>query len=130
MGLNERRKIKELQETTLPERVKEIEEICGKAIPYEVDWDSLADDAEALNFMDNLSCHRLNMALRTICIDDMGRQAVRDGLKLVKLRNVKEKSAMRMSFDKGVLEMHCAYALRTEGMHGDTAIKDLLLTKL
>ncbi|HTL26028.1 MAG TPA: hypothetical protein VL280_05390 [Burkholderiales bacterium] len=130
MGLNERRKIKELQEVTLPGRVKEIEEICGKAIPYEVDWDSLADDAEALNFMDNLSCHRLNMALRTICIDDMGRQAVRDGLKLVKLRNVKEKSAMRMSFDKGVLEMHCAYALRTEGMHGDTAIKDLLLTKL
>jgi len=130
MGLNERRKIKELQEVTLPGRVKEIEEICGRAIPYEVDWDSLADDAEALNFMDNLSCHRLNMALRTICIDDMGRQAVRDGLKLVKLRNVKEKSAMRMSFDKGVLEMHCAYALRTEGMHGDTAIKDLLLTKL
>ena len=55
MGLNERRKIKELQETTLPERVKEIEEICGKAVSYEVDWDSLADDAEGLNFLDNLS---------------------------------------------------------------------------
>ena len=37
MGLNERRKIKELQETTLPGRVKEIEEICGKPIEYEVD---------------------------------------------------------------------------------------------
>ena len=39
--------------------MKEIEEICGKGITYEVDWDSLADDAEALNFMDNISCHRL-----------------------------------------------------------------------
>ena len=130
MGLNERRRIKELQEVTLPARVKEIEEICGKAISYEVDWDSLADDAEALNFIDNLSCHRLNMALRTICIDDMGRQAVRDGLKKIKLKNVKDKPAMRMSFENGVLEMHCAYALRTDGMHGDGAIKDLLLTKL
>jgi len=130
MGLEERRRIKELQEVTLPGRVKEIEEICGKAIPYEVDWSSLADDAEGLNFLDNLSCHRLNMALRTICQDDMGKEAVRDALKLIKLKNVKDKSAMRMSFDKGVLEMHCAYALRTEGMHGDTAIKDLLLTKL
>ena len=130
MGLNERRKIKELQDVTFPARVKEIEEICGKAISYEVDWDSLADDAEALNFIDNLSCHRLNMALRTICIDDMGRQAVRDGLKKIKLKNVKDKSAMRMSFENGVLEMHCAYALRTEGMHGDGPIKDLLLTKL
>ena len=36
MGLEERRKIKELQDVTLPGRVKEIEEICGKPIPYEV----------------------------------------------------------------------------------------------
>jgi len=130
MGLNERRKIKELQEVMFPGRVKEIEEICGKAIPYEIDWDSLADDAEALNFIDNISCHRLNMALRTICIDDMGKEAVRDGLKQIKLKNVKDKSAMKMTFEGGVLEMHRAYALRTEGMHSDSAIKDLLVKKL
>ena len=81
MGLNERRKIEELKTTTLPARTKEIEEICGQPIPYDVDWDSLANDLEGLNFVDNLSCHRLNMALRTICIDDAGKQAVRDGLR-------------------------------------------------
>ena len=31
MGLNERRKIEELKTVTFPGRVKEIEEICGKA---------------------------------------------------------------------------------------------------
>jgi len=126
MGLNERRKMKELQEVTLPGRVKEIEEICGKAIQYDVDWDSLADDAEALNFMDNISCHRLNMALRPICQDEMGKEAVRDGLKLIKLKNVKDKSAMRLNFEDGVLEMHCAYALRSDGMFGDNEIRELL----
>ena len=130
MGLNERRKIKELQDVTFPERVKEIEEICGKAIPYEVDWDSLADDAQGLNFIDNLSCHRLNMALRVICSDDMGKQAVRDGLKLIKLKNVKDAAAMKLSFEGGVLEMHCAYALGTSGMHGDNAIRELVEKKL
>ncbi len=130
MGLNERRKIKELQEVTLPGRVKEIEEICGKAIPYEVDWASLAEDAEGLNFLDNLSCHRLNMALRVICQDDLGKEAVRDGLRLIKLKNVKDKSAMSMTFDGGVLEMHCAYALRTDGMFGDGEIRELLVRKL
>lgn len=130
MGLNERRKIKELQDTTFPERVKEIEEICGKAIPYEVDWESLADDAEGLNFIDNLSCHRLNMALRMICIDDMGKEAVRDGLKLVKLKNVKTKEEVAMTFEKGVLDMHCAYALGTTGMISDSDIKALLVKKL
>ena len=130
MGLNERRKIKELQETTLPERVREIEEICGKAIPYEVDWDSLADDAEGLNFLDNLSCHRLNMALRSICLDDLGKEAVREGLLLVKLRNVQDKAAMGMTFTEGVLEMRCAYALRTDGMFSDGEIRELLMKSL
>ena len=130
MGLNERRKIKELQETTFPGRVKEIEEICGKAVPYEVDWDSLSDDLEALNFIDNISCHRLNMALRVICQDDRGKEAVRDGLKLIKLKNVKDKSAMSLTFADGVLEMHCAYALRTDGMFSDNEIRELLTQKL
>jgi hypothetical protein len=130
MGLNERRKIKELQDVVFPGRVKEIEEICGKPIPYEVDWDSLADDAEGLNFIDNISCHRLNMALRTICHDDMGKEAVRDGLKKIKLKNVKDKSAMKMTFEGGVLEMNCAYALRTDGMFGDGEIRELLVKQL
>src|SRR5271157_1601176 len=130
MGLNERRKIKELQDTTFPERVKEIAEICGAPIPYEVDWDSLKDDMEALNFIDNLSCHRLNMALRVICQDDLGKDAVREGLELIKLKNVKSKADMDMKFSGGVLEMHCAYALRTDGMFNDNEIRDLLIEKL
>jgi hypothetical protein len=130
MGLNERRKIKELQETTFPGRVKEIEEICGAPIPYEVDWESLADDAEGLNFIDNLSCHRFNMALRVICMDEMGKEAVKEGLKLVRLKNVKNKADMKMSFENGVLEMHCAYALRTDGMFSDNAIREFLVKKL
>jgi len=126
MGLNERRKIKELQDTTFPERVKEIEEICGAPIPYDVDWESMADDAEALRFIDNLSCHRFNMALRVNCSDAMGKEAVRSTLKTIKLKNVKETGEMKMDFAGGVLEMHCAYALGTTGMFSDTAIRQLL----
>src|SRR6478672_162834 len=126
MGLNERRKIKELQDETFPGRVKEIQEICGMAIPYEVDWESLSDDAEALNFIDNISCHRLNMALRIICQDEMGKAAVREGLKKIRLKNVRDKAAMQINFRDGVLEMHCAYALRTEGMFSDGDIRQVL----
>jgi hypothetical protein len=130
LGLAERRKIKELQETTLPERVREIEEICGAPIPYDVDWESFADDAEGLNFMDNLSCHRLNMALRVICTDDMGKEAVRESLKKVRLQNVKQQADMKLAFEAGVLEMRCAYALRTDGMFSDSQIRELLMKHL
>ena len=126
MGLNERRKMKELQEVTLPGRVREIEEICGKPIPYEVDWDSF-DTLESLNFLDNCSCHRLNMALRVICQDDMGKQAVKDGLKLVKLKNSKDKT-VKLSFENGTLEMTNDYAQHEYS--SDNAIRTLLIDKL
>jgi len=127
MGLQERQMIRDLTEKTLPEREKEITEICGGTARYEVDWDSLADDAEALRFLDNLSCHRLNMALRSISMDPMGKDALRDGLKAVKLRNVKTKEEMKMEFSGGVLEMHCAYALRSDGMFNDMEIYKKLI---
>ena len=130
MGLQERRKIQELQQTTLPERSREIAEICGQAIPYEVDWTSLENDAAGLNFLDNVSCHRLNMALRTICIDDMGREAVRQTLRQVRLRNVATPAQRHIAFQDGVLEMHCAYAQGTAGMHSDSEIRQVLMAGL
>lgn len=130
MGLAEKRKINELQEITLPEREAEIAEICGVAIPYEVDWDSFADDLEGLNFLDNLSCHRLNMALRVICLDDLGKEAVAESIKVIRLKNV-AKPDMRLAFgDDGALEMHCAYALRTDGMWSDDDIRTELMAHL
>jgi hypothetical protein len=130
MGIQERRKVQELQQMTLPERSKEIAEICGVSVPYEVDWFSIENDAQALNFLDNLSCHRLNMALRTICVDDLGREAVREGLKMVRLRNVADSAQLHIAFADGVLDMHCAYALGASGMHSDGVIRDVLLAAL
>ncbi|HSQ23421.1 MAG TPA: hypothetical protein VLN44_03390 [Pyrinomonadaceae bacterium] len=37
---------------------------------------------------------------------------------------------VRLSFDGGVLEMHCAYALRTDGMYSDNEIREVLMSKL
>ncbi len=130
MGLQERRMIKELQDTVLPARSAEIADICGAPIPYEVDWASLENDAQALNFVDNTACHRLNMALRMICIDDMGREAVRAGLQRVRLRNVAEPGQRHIAFSGGVLDLHNAFAHGAQGMHSDFEIRSTLLAGL
>ena len=56
--------------------------------------------------------------------------SVQEGLKLIKLKNVKDKPAMKITFDAGTLEMHCAYALHTDGMFSDNEIRELLIKKL
>ena len=130
MGLNEKRQLKALQDTTFPERTRELAEICGCPITYEVDWPSLADDLEALNYIDNLSCHRINMAFRLICTDQLGKDALKEGLKTIRLKNVKDPKDMKMSFANGVLEMHCAYAKGVSGMFQDGDIRKLVIDGL
>src|SRR4051812_49186295 len=127
MGLEERRKIKELEDEVLPGRVSEIEEICGTAVPYEVDWASFDGDLPGLNFVDNISCHRLNMALRVICSDDLGKEAVRDTLKVVRLHNVKSTGEKALAFGDGALDMTCAYAAGLDGAFSDNEIREELL---
>jgi hypothetical protein len=126
MGLNEKRKIKELQDTVIPARTLELNEIFGGTAQYQIDWESFAADMEALNFFDNLACHRINMALRSICVDDFTKEAVRDGLRVIALKNVKTKDELKMSFAGGVLEMSCAYGLRLDGIYNDNEIAKAL----
>jgi hypothetical protein len=76
--------------------------------------------------MDNVSCHRVNMALRTICMDDLGKEAVRDGLKTIRLKNVQNKEEKSLTFKDGVLEMHYTYAQRTDGLFSDGDIRKAL----
>jgi len=122
--------IRTLTETTLPEREREITEICGSAARYEVAWDTLQSDAAGLNFLDNVSCHRLNMALRTIALDPLGKEALRDGLKAVKLSNVASPDEKSLGFAGGVLEMHCAYAAGLSGAFSDGEIYQVLMKGL
>src|SRR4051812_29136775 len=98
MGLEEKRKIKELSEVTIPERQRELLEITGSPLVYDVDWASFADDLEALKFVDNLACHRLNMALRAICIDKLAKDAIRESLAKIKIVNVKTPDEMSLGF--------------------------------
>ena len=52
--------------------------------------------------------------------------ALGEGLRQIKLKNVKDKSEMHIAFTDGVLEMRCAYALRTDGMFSDGEIRRVL----
>ncbi len=122
MGLEEKRKIKEYQDTIVPSRRKELAEITGSDIAYEVDWNSFADDLQGLNFFDNLAFHRINMAFRQLCTDQLAKDAVKEALKTIRLKNVKDKSEMKLSFADGVLEMHCAYGLRLDGVYQEGPI--------
>ncbi len=130
MGLEEKRKIKEYQDTILPGRLQELAAIVGGTIPYEIDWETFSSDAEALQYLDNLSFHRINMAMRVICTDDLGKEAVRETVKSIKLKNVDSKDAMLLKMDGDSLMMALNYAKGTDGYYTDGEIRQTLMAHL
>jgi hypothetical protein len=55
---------------------------------------------------------------------------VRDGLKKVRLVNVKDHADRKITFDGGVLEMHVSYAEGANALFSDNEIRALLLKGL
>ena len=129
MGLQERRAMEKAQEW-LPERQAELKEICGGEVPYEVDWDSFEGDAKGIEWLEFNGPQQVSAALRGVCTDDLGRQAVREGVKKVVLRNVAEVEQKKLSFQDGVLTLCCAFAQSPGGRFTDGEIAKLLLEKL
>ena len=70
------------------------------------------------------------MAFRHLGSDQLVKDAVRDGLKTIRLKNVKDKSEMTITFSGGVLEMHCAYGLRLDGIYNENEIHKVLVAGL
>jgi len=60
----------------------------------------------------------------------MGKEAVRETVKKVRLVNVKTKEETGLSFSAGTLEMRCAYALRLDGAFSDGDIRNFLMQHL
>lgn len=88
MGLTERRAVRDFQEKRLAALQQEIDAAAGCEVPLEVRWDRLAVEGRAEWYLRDdfwvlVFFRPLAAALSEITFDDLGREAVRDGLKRV-----------------------------------------------
>jgi len=90
MGLAERRAIKDFQDNHLPKLQAEIHTAAGFPVPIEVTWDQLAVEGSSHLYQEawtEIYFKPVIEALRQIGRDDMGREALKAGLKKVEFRN-------------------------------------------
>jgi hypothetical protein len=86
MGLAERRAVKAFQDNKLPALKSEIDDAAGFEVNLEVNWDAIAKDGNAPLYEEafqKVYFKPLIEALKGICIDDLGKEALRDGLKKI-----------------------------------------------
>lgn len=130
MGLAEKREIEKAKTGWLPERLKELKELCGADVPYEIDWASFDGDVQGLNWLEHNGPAQVGVAFRIIGADDLGRQALREGVKKVVVKNVKDAAARSCAFDGGVLTLACALSQSPGGRFKGEEIRDVLTAKL
>ena len=108
MGLKERRAIKEFQDTIFPGLKKKVDESAGFEVMMEIDWDSIAEADMTHMYNENLPqvyFEPVIQGFQKICCDDMGKEALRGGLKKIIIRNKSGSYSPEdaISFDGGAL---------------------------
>lgn len=131
MGLDEKRLIKELQDTAIPGFESWTEELCGAKVKVDVDWKSFETDNEGLRGFNLYVLERMQTALESICQDDIGKDGVKSGLKKYQVKNISEPSKKKISFDKGVFKIEGSFGAGFgEGAFHDSEIRELIEGKL
>lgn len=103
MGLAERRAVKAFQDNKFPAIKRDLDKAAGFELPLEVDWDNLAVEDYAEYYDDyfvKVYFKPLIEAFKAITFDEMGKEALREGLKKVIIRHSGKREA---SFDHGNL---------------------------
>lgn len=108
MGLKERRAIKEFQDSIYPELKKQMDTAAGFDVDLEVQWDTLAIPEMAHLYGEHwpkVYFEPVINGFKEICIDDMGKEALKSGLHKIMFCNIQGTSSGKSSvtFKDGIL---------------------------
>ena len=135
MGLAERRAAEQFKNNDYPAWKARIDEAAGFDVAIDVLWDELATDEYAssyTSFFPKVYFQPMVDALAAITIDDMGKDALRGGLKKVVVRNTDQyASTSGFAFEGGVLTIdHRSNTNVDDGDQRATGIQKLLESRL
>ncbi len=141
LGLADRRALKKYQDEKLPALKKAINEAAGFSVELDIKWENIARPGEGERYNDddywtNIYFVPLANALKSIAADEMGKKALKAGLKKVVI-DFDEKTAPATNYPNGLkLEDKTLYMNFTpftntaDIKEREKAIKELLESKL
>ncbi len=127
MGLQEKRAIQNIKDNYFGDYQKKLNEIAGKELPYDINWDSF--DMNSINMIPNVCLERILDAIKGICSDQLGKDAIAESLDKIVVNNIDVKDAENsksMSFENKTLTINAGYGGSLRGCYTDTAMKEFL----
>lgn len=106
MGLSDKRALAAWQENEFPNWKKKIDTAAGFEVPFDIKWETLLEDgrAELMNeAYSKIYFQPLLDAVSAICVDKMGKDALKTTLKKVTIDGTSGSMPSDLSFANGVL---------------------------
>ena len=105
MGLAEKRLTQEVQNDKLPAFKAKIKEIAGYDLNVDIDWDTFTSyDSYAISRLD-IVFDDLTSFVKKICSDDLGKEALQEKMKTLKLTNVENREDAKMEFEGNTFDL-------------------------
>jgi hypothetical protein len=131
MSLEEKREIKKATEGWLPEKNRELTELSGGGtMTFDVDWSTFAGDLKGMNWLEFNGPQQVVNAFRMIGTDDLGREALRESVRKIVVKNAKDAAQKSLALEGGVLTLTCAFAQSPGGRFTHDEIKAFITSKL
>lgn len=96
MGLAERRRIAEIKDKHLPRFQQALTEAVGSELPFEIDISSFPEDPKVLDcydyYYESYGPGMVVNVMKEVCVDQMGKDAVRAAIKKIVFQNVAKSS--------------------------------------
>ncbi|WP_445456697.1 hypothetical protein [Flavobacterium sp. HNIBRBA15423] len=114
MGLAEKRLAEGIKTDSLPKFESELQEVAGYPIKVDINWDTFtAFDSYPLSRLENYVFSDVKDAIKKICQDDMGREALKEKLTSIHITNTDKPEAFNIELKDATLYL-------TERLFGDT----------
>ncbi len=109
MGLAEKRLAEKIKVEEFAPFLTEFHQITGSNIVVEINWDTfIAYDEYSLTRMKSNIFEALTDAFKYICQDQLGKDAVADGVSTIKIANTDDLEKLSFSFENKVVEVTLA----------------------
>ncbi|WP_159023680.1 hypothetical protein [Formosa sp. L2A11] len=131
MGLKEKKAAKSIEDNYLGNYQKEINEIVGKELPININWDTF--EMDFIKFVPSVCLQRLTDGLKTVCKDEMGKEAVAEGINSIEvycIPNEGAKDKKELKLEDGVFSLTACWGGHHSGYYTDLVIREYLENNL
>lgn len=127
VGLREKRIIHQLQNKTIPAYEAAWAKKAGTKITLQVDWDSFSGcNEEVLERVERLGLKKISEAIDGVCVDNLGKEALQEGLSLVYLKQVNDRASVAASMASKTLKVCANFSDIYKGYVSEFTIQEVL----